>query len=172
MIKLLEIENGVVKPTEHCQTINWLKVIQEKFPDNALKIYGYIFYMTCPSQENPFFNLPFNHREEIVLKDLEIDFSLEEDEIITALERAKELYTTPTLRSYEAITIMLDNLNDYLKTTKVTAGRDGNITSLLRVAKDFNDIRQSFKGIAKDLEAEQQTSVRGGQNTAYDQQAS
>lgn len=169
MIKLLEIENGVVKPTEHCQMISWLKVIQEKFPENALKIYGYLFYMACPSQENPFFNLPFKDREEVAIKDLEIDFSLEEDEIIEALKRAKELYTSPTLRSYEAITIMLDNLNDYLKNTKVTAGRDGNISSLLRVAKDFNDIRQSFKGVAKDLEAEQQTSVRGAQNTAYDQ---
>ena len=51
----------------------------------------------------------------------------------------------------------------------VTAGRDGNINSLLRIAKEFDAIRQSYKGVAKDLEAEQQTIVRGGQNLAYDQ---
>jgi hypothetical protein len=64
---------------------------------------------------------------------------------------------------------MLDNLTDYLETTKITAGRDGNINSLVRVAKEFDAIRQSYKGIAKDLEAEQETSVRGGQNLGYDQ---
>ena len=51
---------------------------------------------------------------------------------------------------------MLDNLTDYMSTTQVTAGRDGNINSLLRIAKEFDAIRQSYKGIAKDLEAEQQ----------------
>ena len=37
------------------------------------------------------------------------------------------------------------------------------------VAKDFDAIRQSFKGAYKDLQDEQQTSVRGGQGLAYDQ---
>ena len=50
MIKLFEIENNVVKPTEHCHMIKWLWVIQKKYPENALKIYAYIFYMACPSQ--------------------------------------------------------------------------------------------------------------------------
>ena len=38
-----------------------------------------------------------------------------------------------------------------------------------RIAKEFDAIRQSYKGIAKDLEAEQQAHVRGGQNLGYDQ---
>lgn len=168
MIRLFEIENDVVKPTEHCHTIKWLWIIQKKYPENALKIYAYIFYMACPSQENPYFNMKRELREDVVISDLEIDFSLEEDEIFEALEKAYKMYETPTVRAYNGITTMLDNLTEYMETTSVTAGRDGNINSLLRIAKEFDAIRQSYKGVAKDLEAEQQTIVRGGQNLAYD----
>ena len=47
MIKLLDIENNVVKPTEHCQMITWLKVIQDKnynhlhFNPGAAGVYGF-----------------------------------------------------------------------------------------------------------------------------------
>lgn len=169
MIKLFEIEDKVVKPTEHCHTISWLRKIQEKFPENALKIYAYVFYMACPSEENPFFNIQRELREDIVIRDLEIDFSLEEDEILDALEKAYKMYETPTVRAYNAITVMLDNLAEYMETTSVTAGRDGNINSLLRIAKEFDSIRQSYKGVAKDLAAEQESHVRGGQELGYDQ---
>lgn len=169
MIKLLEIENNVVKPTEHCQTIKWLKIIQDKYPDSAIKIYAYIFYMCCPSQENPYFNMQIDLREDVIIDDLDIAFSLEEDEIIEAVEKATKMYETPTVRAYNGITVMLDNLTDYMTTTTVTAGRDGNINSLLKIAKEFDAIRQSYKGVARDLEAEQESHVRGGQQLGYDQ---
>ena len=155
MIKLLDIENNMVIPTVHCKTIKWLKVIEDNYPKNFIKIYGYIFYMSCPSQENPYFNVPVDNREELVIADLDIDFSLEDDEILEAVKKATIMYQTPTVRAYQGITTMLDNLTDYMSTTQVTAGRDGNINSLLRIAKD--------------LEAEQQAHVRGGQELGYDQ---
>jgi hypothetical protein len=141
----------------------------EVFPDNYIDVYAYIFYMSCPSQENPYYNLPFDLREPTILTDLKSEIDTESEEILEAVEKAKVLYETPTVRAYKGITTMLDNLTDYLETTKITAGRDGNINSLVRVAKEFDAIRQSYKGIAKDLEAEQETSVRGGQNLGYDQ---
>lgn len=170
MIRLLDVENGKVAPTEHCQTIKWLRVIQEKWPEQATKIYAYVFYMACPSQENPYFNLPFALREDTIISDLEVDFDTEEDEIIEAVEKARTLYETPTVRAYKGIATMIDNLSEYMENSSITAGRDGNINSLIRAGKDFQDLRQSFKGVAKDLEAEQQAQVRGSQQLGYDQQ--
>jgi hypothetical protein len=169
MIRLLDIEGGVVKPTEHCKIIKWLSIIQDVYPDNYLDIYAYLFYMSCRSQENPYFNVAEDLREETVLNDLNSTIPTEDGIIIDALEKTKRLYETPTVRVYKAMSTMLDNLAQYMETTKITAGRDGNINSLLRAAKELDTIRQSYKGIAKDLEAEQQTLVRGGQNLAYDQ---
>ena len=42
----------------------------------------------------------------------------------------------------EAIKTMLDNLNTYLETTEITDGRDGNVSSMLRVAKEFKNVRE------------------------------
>lgn len=169
-IKLFEVENGVVKATEHCYTIKWLHNIMVNYPDNYLKIYGYIFYMTCNNPEmNPYFNVPAEDKEEMIIEDLELEVSTEDMLILTAIERATELYSTPTLRAYNGISKMLDKLSYYMETAPITAGRDGNINSLLAAAKNFQAIRESFKGVLKDLEAEQsKTSVRGGQNLAYD----
>jgi hypothetical protein len=169
MIKLLEIENKVVIPTEHCQTISWLKVINDKWPENSLKIYAYIFYTNCASEENPYFHLPIEDREDIIVEDLKIDFSLEEDEIIEAMKKAQKMYETPTLRAYNGIKHALDNIAEYMANTTITDGKDGNISQVRAVAKDFDAIRQSFKGVAKDLETEQEAYVRGGQHLGYDQ---
>ena len=37
------------------------------------------------------------------------------------------------------------------------------------MAKDFESIRQSFKGAYKDLQDEQKSRIRGGGSMAYDQ---
>lgn len=170
MIKLFDIEDGVVKPTPHCKMIKWLAVIQEKFPEDALQIYAYIFYMSHEGNENPYFNLNPDDREEKVLDDLDARFSTEEDEIIEALAKAKELYTTPTMQAYNSLRVMLNNIGEYMETAKVTAGRDGNLPSLIRLAKEFDSIRQSFKGVAKNLVEEQKSTARGGQDLAYDEE--
>lgn len=169
MIRLFEIEEHVVKPTEHCHIINWLKVIMDNYPDNYLKIYAYIFYMACPSQENPYYNVKLDIREDVIKNDIQMDFNTEDDLILEAVQKATQLYETPTVRMHKAIITMLDNITDYMSTAAVTSGRDGNLQALTKLAKEFDEIRQSYKGIVKDLEDEQQTMVRGKQDLAYDQ---
>ena len=87
-----------------------------------------------------------------------------------AFAKAKELYTTPTMQAYNSLRVMLNNIGEYMETAKVTAGRDGNLPSLIRLAKEFDSIRQSFKGVAKDLAEEQKSTARGGQDLAYDEE--
>jgi hypothetical protein len=118
---------------------------------------------------NPYYNVPFDSRESTILQDLESEIDTEADEIIEALEKAKVLYETPTVRAYENIATMLDNIGNYIRDAEVTVGRDGNLTSLIRVGKEYDALRQSFKGVAKDLDAEQESHVRGGQDLGYDQ---
>lgn len=171
MIHLFEIEDRVVKPTVHCETIKWLRVIKEKWPDECVQVYAFIFYMSAMGQENPYFNTPEEIREDIILEDLEVDFEIiESEEVQEALAKATKLYETPTVRAYKGISKMLDNLSDYMGSTKITHGRDGNISALVQAAKNFQGIRESYKGTLKDLEAEQKSSVRGGGDMAYDQE--
>ena len=170
MVKLFDIANGVVIPSEHCYTLKDLKAIMDNYPDNHVDVYAYIFYMTCPNPElNPFFDVVEHEKEELVMRQLNPTFSTEDEVIIRAVKLCQKLYETPTLRSYMGIKKMLDRLAYYMETAPIEAGRDGNIMALVNTAAKFEDIRQSFKGAYKDLMEEQQSTVRGGQNLAYDQ---
>lgn len=171
MIRLFDVKNKTIVPTEHCYALPWLKVIMDKYPEEKkyMQIYAYIFYMRCPSPENPYFNRPEDETEEQIIEDLKIDFSLEEDEIIIALEKAIVMYETPSVRAHAGLKRAMDAIATYMGNTKITDGKDGNIGQIRQMAKDFDNIRQSYKGVSKDLEAEQEAHVRGSQNLAYDQ---
>jgi len=103
-----------------------------------------------------------------ILKEIEAEFSTEDDDIHTALLFCQRMYETPTSRAYKGMASMLDRLARYMETTQITAGRDGNINSLVAAAKNFDQIRASFKGVYKDLQDEQSSKVRGGIGLSYD----
>ena len=169
IIKLFDVQNNVVVPTEHCYTLKALKDVMDEYPDDYLKIYQYLFYMTCPNPDmNPFFYTPDIDKENLIMQQIEGEFSTEDDTVFTALQFCQRMYETPTSRAYKGIASMLDRLARYMEVTTITAGRDGNINSLISAAKNYEAIRQSFKGAYKDLQEEQQSKVRGGQGLAYD----
>lgn len=169
LAKLFDVQNGAVIPTEHCYTLRTLKNIMEKYPDDYLKVYQYLFYMTCPNPDmNPFFNVPDLDKEDLIIAEIEAEFSTEDQAIRNALQFCEDMYSTPTSRAYKGMSAMLDRLARYMETTQITAGRDGNINSLIAAAKNFEQIRASFKGVYKDLQEEQSSRVRGGMGLAYD----
>jgi hypothetical protein len=170
MIELFTIENGVLVPTAHCYTITYLKNIIDNYPTNYLKIYMYLFYMSCPNPKlNPYFNLPEDEKEETILNDIDADFSTEDDMIILAKDKCEQLYETATMRAYKGIARMMDRLAKYMHDTDISHGRDGNLTSIINAAAKFDAIRNSFKGVARDLQDEQKSTRRGGSMGAYDQ---
>lgn len=170
IIRLFDVQNGEVVATEHCYSLKFLKDIMDTYPDNYISIYKYLFYMTCPNPDhNPFFHLNINIKEEYILKEVDADFSTDDDLIIDAIKKCNDLYETPTSRAYKGIKSMLDKIADYMESQPIVDGRDGNGAFILRAAKDFDDIRTSFKGAYTDLMNEQQSHVRGGQGLAYDQ---
>lgn len=172
MVRLFDIQNGKVIATEHCYTLKFLKDIMDQYveDDEYLKVYAYLFYMTCPNPDlNPFFDVPEQDKEDLILREIDADFSVEDELIINAIKICKKMYETPTYRAYQGIKIALDNMATFMATEKPTSGRDGSATALLRIAERFDMVRQSFKGVYRDLMEEQQSSVRGGQNLAYDQ---
>jgi len=170
MIRLFDIQNGAVIPTEHCYMLPFLKRIMDEYPDNYLIIYAYLFYMTCPNPDiNVYFNVPELDKEDMILSDLKSTFAPDEEPIVEALEHCYTMYDTASARAFRGIKTMLDKLAKYMEDTAITSGRDGNLPALISAAKNFDSIRSSFKGAYKDLLEEQQSHVRGGAGLAYDQ---
>lgn len=169
-IRLLELDGRSVKPTEHCYMISWLKKIIDEYPENHNKVLAYIYYNSYMGPDNPYFNIAEVDREEKIVRDLQPKFDREAPEILYAIDKCREIYSTPTMESYRAIKTMLENLNTYLKTTEVTDGRDGNIGALIRVAKEFKHVRESFKGVYEDVQEENKVLARGKSKLPYDLQ--
>ena len=170
MIRLFDVQNGKVIPSEHCYTLKFLKDIMDTYPDDHLQVYSYLFYMTCPNPDmNPFFDIPEEDKEGMILREIDAEFSTDDDLIFKALKNCEKMYQTPTYRAYQGIKIFLDNMAKSMATEQLTFGRDGSSPALLRMAEKYDQVRQSFKGVYRDLMEEQQSSVRGGQNLAYDQ---
>ena len=171
LVKLFDVQNGKAIPSEHCYSIKTLKKIIDDYPDTYMSVYLYVFYMTCPDPDmNPFFNIPEHEKEDLIIEEIELEESVEDNGIIKALELCKEMYQTPTFRAYKGIKSMLDRLARYMEKTQIEHGRDGNLTALVNTAAKFDQIRQSFKGAYNDMKDEQKSQVRGGQGLAYDQQ--
>ena len=155
---------------DSCYTLKTLKTIIEEFPEEHLQIFQYVFYMTYPNPDlNPFFTTPELEKESIILREIDADFSTEDDLVQDALKLCRQLYETPTYRAYKGIQSMLDKLARYMEQTPIEHGRDGNINSIVNAAAKFEQIRSSFKGAYSDLMEEQKSTVRGGQGLAYDQ---
>ena len=170
LVKLFDVQNGKVIPSEHCYSIKSLKKIMDDYPDTYMSVYLYIFYMTCPDPDmNPFFNMTEHEKEDIIIEEIGLEESVEDDIILKAIELCKEMYQTPTFRAYKGIKSMLDRLARYMEKTQIEHGRDGNLTALVNTAAKFDQIRLSFKGAYNDMKDEQKSQVRGGQGLAYDQ---
>lgn len=169
IIRLFDVQNDVVVPTEHCYTLKTLKNIMDKYPEDYLSVYQYLFYMTCPSPDlNPFFTTPEWDKEELILEEVSAEFSSEDEAVRMALKFCQDMYETPTSRAYHGIANMLDRLADYLGNTEIEHGRDGNINQMVNAAAKYDSMRSSFKGAYRDLKDEQQSHVRGGEGLSYD----
>ena len=98
LVKLFDIQNKKVIPSEHCYSIRTLKTIMDNYPDTYMSVYLYIFYMTCPDPDmNPFFNMIEHEKEEVIIEEISLEESPEDESIKNALKLCEDLYQTPTL---------------------------------------------------------------------------
>lgn len=170
IVKLFDVQDGVLIPTPHCYALKSLKEVMEAFPRNYIKAYLYIFYMTYPDpEENPFFNIPMEDKEDLILKETGVDFSTDHPAITNAINLCSSMYDTPTRRAHDGMKILIDKLAKFFKSTTVSTGRDGSLDSLMRAGEKFQSLRESFKGVEKDYNEELKAVARGDVFTAYDQ---
>ena len=117
-IRLFDIQNDKVIPSEHCYILKSLKDIMDNYPENHIKIYQYLFYMTCPNSDiNPFFFVPELDKEELILKEIDADFSTEDEDIHLALKFCEKMYATPTSRAYKGIASKTSRFAPHAKPT-------------------------------------------------------
>ena len=170
MIQIFDIQEQRVVPSVACHLIPELADIVTVFPDEYLKVYQYIFGMTCTDATNWYRNLPEIEREDVIIADISpFEFSVEDTTIQRAIERCNQLYETPTLRLAKSAKKMVDDIANFLATTEITTGsKDGNAMDIDRFMKSMLNYQQLCKTLEGEVEKEQSI-ARGKIRRAYDQ---
>lgn len=164
-MKIFDVENNKVVLTPTCLLIPEFKVLVGKFKDPIPAI-SYVEFMTNPS--SPYAGVPEADKSETIARDMGIDFSLDDADIETALDKANELYLTPTRRFYYHAKEGLENMGEYLSTTKLTSGRDGSDATISGMLKSVGKIVSEFQQLEKVFQEEVST-LRGTQQSSYDE---
>lgn len=172
MVSLFELQDGKIILNEICYTSKTLKEIQKVFKKdkNYMKVYTYLFYLTCPDKKkNPFWDIAESEKEEFLSHECEIDFSLDEPAFNAAREFCEKLYTTPTKRFFLDCKIGIEKQGEYLRKTTITFGRDGNDSTYLAALKSMGSISSQFAQVQKMFDDEVGSSLRGGGEASYDE---
>lgn len=169
--KLIDYENGKVALTVHCYNLDFLNDIIKAYPDKKehVKIISYLFYMTYPGPDNPYCNISESEVSEMIIYDLKLETSLDDALIDEGLERLRKLYTNRTTKSYRAMCVAMEKLEDYLMGVTLRDGKEGNISAIQTAIKNHASMRESFKKIESDFEEEGKSSNWGGKEASYDQ---
>jgi hypothetical protein len=167
-IRLIDFEDNKVTLTVHCYNLTFLKSLIEAYPKDAIKVMSYVFYMSYPGPENPYMNIPEEHKSNLIVQDLGLDISLDDPLFITAIEKCQELYKTPINRMYHSLSNALNKISNYFDQAEITDGKDGNLTQIINAAKNYGSIRDSFKKIKADFDEETKLVNWGGKDKAYD----
>lgn len=150
---LLTIENKKVKPSIHCYTIPELKNIIDKYDKRATDMIAYAFYYSCPFKSiNPYADFNDDEREEILKKSFVV--FPDNPDVLLAIEVMKKLYETTSMRYFKMNKKNLDDIMDYLETSTITDGKEGNLAERLRIAAQCSKIKVEFDELEKNVEAE------------------
>ena len=165
-MRVFDVENGQVVITPGCLLIPEFKKLAAKFKKNPIPVFSYVEFMTNPL--SPYASTPESDKSEIVAKDMGINFSLDDQDIEDALQKANKLYLTPTRRFYLHSKQGLENMGEYLSKTKLTSGRDGSDGTIMGMLKSIGTITSQFQQLEK-IYQEEVTNLRGNQSSSYDE---
>ena len=166
MIKLFDIENNKVAITPDVLLIPEFKKLVDDY-EEPMAALAYVYFMVSP--ESPYADVPEKDKSQIISQDVGGDFGFEDQAIEDALKKAEFLYTTPTRRFFINAKKGLETLGDYLGTTSITEGKDGNFSGFQMSMSRVGKIIQEFKILEKEYNEEVASSIRGGHETGYDE---
>lgn len=170
--KLFELHGKVIVPKDDCYVIAPIKAVIDKYPEDYLKLIAYLHYMSSMKPaDNPYADVPIQDRSDIVISDLELDVDVEDPVIKRAIICIEDMYYTTFYGLYTGIKTAMDKIGKGLKTVEIDfSSKDGNIAGIIRLTKDYESLRNSFKAAYKDFDEEQgNVRVRGNSRLAIDE---
>jgi len=150
---LFTVENGKVKPSLHCHLIPEFKQVIDKYDKRATDMLAYAFYMACPFKSiNPYADFSEDEREESLKKSFVV--FPDNPDVLTAIQAMKSLYETTSVKYFLRNKKNLEDIMDYLDSSVLTEGKDGNLSERLKIAEKCFKIKAEYDELEKNVEAE------------------
>jgi len=136
----------------------------------AAQIYAYIYH--CYDPRSVYSNLQRDVRLDIVAEEYMGDVNYKPDELVlNAIEKYKQLISTPEIRAMQAATIMVDKLSNFFRTVDFSEKDDkgqyvNKTTDAVRNLKDLGNVMKSLEELRKQVEkglAQSKSNNRGNQ---------
>lgn len=157
----IQADKVIVNP--HVLNIPELKLVYEK---HGLIAINYVYYMSHPM--SPYKDYDEDIKQTKVYEDYKGKYKPSSLEIVKAIDKVKEMYTTPKLRYYEGQKAMLDRLSNYLKNSPLDDdNQEGNFDKVIKLFEKADKILASFDSAEKAKNEE--IKGRGNTKLAYDQ---
>lgn len=164
MVKIFDINEGIVAINVNCLLIPELKAIYDHYED-PIPVLGYVHFMTDP--RSPYGNLPDEEKEARILEDYDSDYTPDDEPVYKAVEKMKKLYETPSMRGRRRALNAFDNLSLYIEKASITEGKDSNLTGIVNTLKSMRTINKELRALEQDVEEELR--IRGQGAIGYDE---
>lgn len=167
--EFFDIENGELIINEHILAIPCLRAVKDRYEDPmpALKFLRYRF-----DPKGPYADEEELEKNDILLEEFPGEYTLEDPEMITAIEWF-ESRITPTYRYYLDCKILMEKLGKYGRNAVVDSSRDGNLAALQRqmggVGKTIREFRELEKVVEQELEEMKKSKNRGSVESSYEE---
>lgn len=161
--KIIEIENGRLKLTPECWIIEELKDIIDKYDMNAEPYILYVYYMAA--FDSPYRNMPDSEKKEAIITDIHVSLkSFDEDDALLekAIQRLKDMYSTPLIKLYNELEEELLRLRYYLQTTPISTE---DLSQRTKILMDAGKLAASFAQTKKQIQEDTAQATRGDQQT-------
>lgn len=170
-VRLFDIQERGIVPTEHCYSIGYLKDIIEEYGPNAGKIFAYYHYMWDLNPDtNPFADLPEEEKVEVIVRNICPEIDIDDPLIQEGLELVGKLYETPNYRIFKGFKIVMDKLAKELYYVNISLNKeDGNISQIKLANITYKELNEGYKEArAAYIEELGSIQARGGGKRSYD----
>jgi len=160
--RILEYEDRRVKVTAHAYAIPEIKALIDKYDMKVEPYLVYVHAMSAP--DSPYVNIPEEEKKEAVIYDTQDtlgDFNFDDPLLQNAIDKFNSLYTSTTKRYYDGLKKSIEKMAVYLSNEEIVAGKDGNLSELIRIHKEGGATIRNFKDIEKQVDEELKTKMKG-----------
>lgn len=160
IVRIFEMgEEKTLGINEHTLLIPELKRLIDTHKKDPIPVLRYVYLMTVP--DSPYANMEEDEKETMILEDTGGDFTLDDADIKAAIEKLTKLYETPTTRTYRAMKIRMDKMDEYLADAAVLEGRDGNLPEIRQYMQNIGKIHDNYKKLEAAVQEEVKVAMRG-----------